>query len=190
MATQAERRTATTHALRQAGRELFGRRGFVGVSVDDVALAAGVTRGALYHYFDSKERLFEEVFQEVEAALVQRVLRASAAATGPVEQLRAGCDAFIDATADRQIGRIALIDAPVVLGWTRYRELDEQNFLSHLRNAMDAIRGPAAGDENEMLARALLGALCEVALRAATHPRERASAKAAAHTLVAAAARV
>lgn len=188
MTTQAERRSATTQALRRAARKLFGRRGFDSVSVDDIADAAGVTRGALYHYYDSKEQLFEAVFEEVELALVERVLHATITAIDPLDQLRAGCEEFIDATADRQVSRIALIDAPLVLGWARYREVDERNFLTLLRNAMDAIRGTTQPHENAMLSRALLGALCELALRAATHPDEREAAKRAARTLADAAA--
>lgn len=188
MATQTERRSATTKALRRAARKLFGRRGFDSVSIDDVADAAGVTRGALYHYYASKEQLFEAVFEEVELALVERVLRATLAETDPLEQLRAGCEEFIDATADRQISRIALIDAPLVLGWARYREVDERNFLTLVRQAVDAIRGTKQPNENAMLSRALFGALCELALRAATNPDERDAAKRAARILADAAA--
>jgi len=189
MVTQSERRASTSHALRLAARELFGTRGFDHVSVDDIAAAAGVTRGALYHYFDSKEQLFEAVFEEVETGLVERVVRASFTSTDSEQRLRDGCDAFIDATADRELSRIALIDAPAVLGWFRYRELDEQHFLALLRTAIDAVRDSAPAEDNEMIARALLGGLRELAVRAATHPGERAAAKRAAGMLVAAVAR-
>ena len=73
MPTQAERSATTTKSLRQAARRLFGRRGFESVSVDDIAAAAGVTRGAFYHHYDSKEELFEVVFVEIQTMLLDHV---------------------------------------------------------------------------------------------------------------------
>lgn len=44
---------------------LFGHHGFAGVSIRKVAKALGVSTGTLYHYFDSKEALFEATVQHV-----------------------------------------------------------------------------------------------------------------------------
>lgn len=189
MATQSERRTATTNALRRAARSQFGQRGFDQTSIDDIATAAGVTRGALYHYFDSKEQLFEAVFEEIEVELVDQVVAATAVMADPAEALRVGCDAFLDATADPALSRIALIDAPAVLGWARYRRLDEQYFLALVRVAIDSIHPEGPPEVNAMAARALIGGLTEVAIRAASHPSERDHARAAAHMLADAAVR-
>lgn len=190
MATQSERRAQTTAALRRAARSHFGRRGFDDTSIDDIATAAGVTRGALYHYFDSKEQLFEAVFEEIEGELVEKVATESVAAIDSVGQLRAGCDAFLDATADPRVSRIALVDAPAVLGWARYRELDEHYFLALVRAAIDTIHPDREAATNAMLARALLGGLTELAIRAASHPSERDDARVAAYALADAAVRV
>lgn len=40
-----------------AGFDLFRRKGYCGTSVDDLCAAAGVTKGAFFHHFDSKEAL-------------------------------------------------------------------------------------------------------------------------------------
>jgi AcrR family transcriptional regulator len=53
----------------RAAADLFGRRGYVGVQVDDVARAAGVGKPTLYRYFASKEELFLQVFGDALAAL-------------------------------------------------------------------------------------------------------------------------
>ncbi len=45
--------------LLQAGIELFRRKGYVAATVDDVCQAAGVTKGAFFHHFASKEALAE-----------------------------------------------------------------------------------------------------------------------------------
>src|SRR4051812_11535931 len=61
---QSPARTARTRAeiLDHAGR-LFRLRGYAGTSIDDIMLAAGLTRGAFYAHFESKEDLFAEVIR-------------------------------------------------------------------------------------------------------------------------------
>ena len=61
MASQAERRTATRGAILDAAGNLFSGQGFAATSVDAVAAAAGVAKGAVYHHFASKEAIFEAV---------------------------------------------------------------------------------------------------------------------------------
>ncbi len=48
----------------KAAAKVFSRQGFHQARVEDIALAAGVGKGTIYEYFDSKHRLFEEVVQE------------------------------------------------------------------------------------------------------------------------------
>ena len=60
----------------EAARDLFRRRGFDGASIDQVMNAAGLTRGAFYAHFDSKDDLIREVLS-IEAGLVQSLRRAA-----------------------------------------------------------------------------------------------------------------
>jgi AcrR family transcriptional regulator len=59
--------------------EDFGRRGFDGVNVADLAAAAGVTTGSLYHHFGSKIGLYGFVRAEAEQRLLDRMEGAAAA---------------------------------------------------------------------------------------------------------------
>jgi AcrR family transcriptional regulator len=52
---------ATKEALVKVGRRLFAKRGFAGVSAEEIVASARLTRGALYHHFDGKEGLFQSV---------------------------------------------------------------------------------------------------------------------------------
>jgi AcrR family transcriptional regulator len=171
--TQAERSETTRRALLDAARELFAERGFASTGRDDIARRAGVTRGALYHHFGSKEQLFRAVVEELEGSIVERVVTSSLRATDALEQLRIGCLAFLDACMDPAVRRIVLLEAPAVLGWDQWREIDARHGLAVLRvglqEAVDA--GRITATAVDPLAHMLLGALNEAALIVATAPR-------------------
>jgi len=56
--TPERRRQLTRTALMEAAAEVFARRGFHAASLEEIAEAAGFTRGAIYKNFESKEELF------------------------------------------------------------------------------------------------------------------------------------
>ncbi|MCF8178606.1 MAG: TetR/AcrR family transcriptional regulator [Sulfuritalea sp.] len=62
--TRQRRKEARPAELMAAALELFVEKGFVGTRLEDVAARAGVSKGTLYLYFDSKEALFKAVVQE------------------------------------------------------------------------------------------------------------------------------
>ena len=65
---------ATRRAVLAAARSLFGRKGYAQTSVDEIAEAARVTKGAVYHHFIGKEALFRAVHAEVEAEAQARAV--------------------------------------------------------------------------------------------------------------------
>ena len=71
MSSQAERRAATVAAILTSARALFGGRGFEATSIDDIAEGAGVAKGAVYHHFDSKEAIFTQVLEAVQADIAR-----------------------------------------------------------------------------------------------------------------------
>src|SRR5437899_1552091 len=120
----ADRSEATRAALIGAGRELFAERGYADVATEEIVRAAGVTRGALYHHFAGKVGLFEAVYEDVERRLVEEIAASAlSSASDPLAALHAGAQAFLDACEDPAVQRIALVDAPSVLGWERWREI-------------------------------------------------------------------
>ena len=62
--TREEKKARTRTQLIDAAATVFGRRGFVAASLDEVAEEAGLTKGAVYSNFDSKEDLFQAVIDE------------------------------------------------------------------------------------------------------------------------------
>ena len=145
---------------------LFGERGFAATSIEDLASAAGVTRGALYHHFASKEDLFASVFEQVEVELMAAAHRGGAAGTDAWDRLRRGCRAFLEACNDRAVQRIALLDAPAALGMERWRAIEEKYALETIRISLHMAmkEGNLPERPPEALAHLLLGALNEAAM--------------------------
>ena len=123
--TQADRTAATRTALIAAARPLFAEHGYAAVSTPDLAAAAGVTRGALYHQFKDKQGLFLAVVNAVEDDLTTRLgeTLAASGASDPAAALHAAVDAWLDACQEPEVRRVLLVDAPSVLGWDVFREI-------------------------------------------------------------------
>ena len=109
---RAEQVAQTRAALVTAGRLLFGTKGFAATSVEDIARAARVTTGALYHHFPTKAAVFEAVFEQVHAEMLVASAAASAAAGGALEQMTAGFGVFLDQVLEPEVQRILVTDAP------------------------------------------------------------------------------
>ncbi|WP_211589557.1 TetR/AcrR family transcriptional regulator [Microbispora sp. H11081] len=79
---------------------LFAGRGFESTSVQEIVAAAGVTKGAMYHYFDSKDDLLREIYARVLRLQMERLNR-FAEAEGPVaERLHAAARDVVVTTVD------------------------------------------------------------------------------------------
>jgi AcrR family transcriptional regulator len=166
--TQAERTAATRNALIAAARRLFTENGYDGVAAEEIVREAGVTRGALYHHFGGKAQLLEAVYERLEAESTERVARIvlGSELESPVEAMRAGIEAFLDECAEPELQRIALHDAPAVLGWDRWREIAAANGLGLIEASLAA--AIEAGEIRQLpvkpTAHLLLGALDEAAM--------------------------
>ncbi len=168
--TQAERTAGTRATLVAAARPLFATKGYAAVGTDELASAAGVTRGALYHQFGGKEALFVAVFEEVEAEVADRIAsRPGLADADPLAAALDGIDGWLEACADPEVHRIALIEAPAVLGWERWREIGRRYGVGLVEAMVAGLvdSGTVAPQPVRPLAHVLVGALEEAALYAA-----------------------
>jgi AcrR family transcriptional regulator len=161
---------ATRRALLAAARRRFGTLGFKGTSLDDVAADAGVTKGALYHHFQSKEHLFLEVYDQVEAELSARGLEAGTRGTDAVDALQRGFAAFLDLALEPEVQRIALLDAPSVLGAAAKREVDARYSLAAVRAAVEVgiAEGRLVALDADVVASLLIAGCMQAALLIAT----------------------
>jgi AcrR family transcriptional regulator len=164
--SRVEKGKATRERLVAAGRKLFGERGYDATSIEAILEAAGVARGALYHHFPTKEALFDAVLDRVIADLSKEVAQAARAEPDPAASLRAGCAAWLRMALDPAVQRIVLLDPPAVVGWTRWREIDEQHTLGGVRANLQRIAdsGRLEQGEVEVMAHMLLAAVSEASL--------------------------
>jgi AcrR family transcriptional regulator len=172
-----QRGQATRDRLLAAARGLFGARGYEGTSIEAVLASSGVARGALYHHFQSKAELFDAVVEEVFVEIAAQTDAAARRGADRLERLRAGSHAWLRMALDPAIQRIALLDPLTVLGWARWRELDEQYTLGALRASLRGLVGDGRSDSREvdLLAYMLLAALNEAALFIASADDQRAA---------------
>ena len=183
--TQAERSGATQSALIAAARRLFAAQGYAGTPREDIVAAAGVTRGALQHHFRDKQGLFLAVYEQVEQEVMEAVATAAVRATDPVEQLRAGCQAYLDEVLDPAVQRICAIDGPAVLAADVRQEITDRYALGLVREVVE--QGMAAGlvakAPVEPFARVLLAGVTAAAEYVATARDPRKARKEAGRTL-------
>jgi AcrR family transcriptional regulator len=174
MATQDQRRKATVGAIVKAARTLFGRDGYEATSIDDIASRAGVAKGAVYHYFASKAQVFAEVIDQVHGASAAATIRAAESAATPKDAIVAGTRAFLLASIEPECRRIVLTDGPAVLGWQKWRELDEKHFGNLVLLSLKDALGESADDVRlSATCHMLLGAITEAAMDASTARKPR-----------------
>lgn len=166
--TQAERSAATQQALVTAARRLWGERGYAAVSTPEIAEAAGVTRGAMYHQYPDKSKLFLAVIETVEADVIARLGKAVAARRpkSPAAALRVSADAWLDIAAEPEVRQLVLLDAPSVLGWAGFREISLRYGLGMTEQLLQAAinAGELEPQPTRPLATVMIGAMDEAAM--------------------------
>jgi AcrR family transcriptional regulator len=163
-----ERGQATRAHLVDVATQLFASHGYDGTSIEAVLAEAGVSRGSLYHHFAGKDALFWAVLEGVAARVGEQLTALEREAPDPVAALRVGYLGWVRLASDPVVQQTVLIDAPAVLGWQRWREIDEQNLgwiKAALTYAADA--GRIERRHVDVFAHIVLAAANEVALKVA-----------------------
>ncbi len=163
----AQRSSVTRATLLGAARALFAERGYAAVGTEEIVRRAGVTRGALYHHFrGGKAELFTAVVEQIEQELVEEIATGAMSGADPFDALGRGCDAWLEACVRPDVQRIALIDAPSVLGWEAWRELGMRYGLGLVEGALAGAMDAGALERQPVrpLAHVLVSALDEAGL--------------------------
>jgi AcrR family transcriptional regulator len=166
MTKRAAQGRATREQLIEVATRLFAERGYEDTSIEAVLAAAGVSRGALYHHFTGKDALFGAVLESVQHRITAELATAIGDAQDALATLTAAALAWIDLAGDPVVQRIMLIDGPAVLGWERWRTMDEGQTLGTMRAMLQAISdsGHLTPELVDSFAHMILAALDEIAL--------------------------
>lgn len=164
--SKAQQKQQTIQKLLEVAREMFSGGGFAESAMEDIVKQAGVTRGALYHHFGSKEGLFQAVLATVQKEIGEQVEAEAAKSEDAWQQLILGCLAFVSSAIEHRNRRILLIDGPSVIGWETWRRMDEENSMRHLREQLQLLQeqGYLRPVSIEALTHLLSGAMNEAVL--------------------------
>jgi AcrR family transcriptional regulator len=87
----------------------FSERSYDEVSIDDLARAAGISKGLLYHYFPTKRDLYVAGLRATADELIARTIAAAAIDLPPIDRMRAGLDAYLDTVSGHARAFVALM---------------------------------------------------------------------------------
>ncbi|MEV4597780.1 TetR/AcrR family transcriptional regulator [Amycolatopsis sp. NPDC049253] len=91
---------AVPRRLLQHATKLFAKKGFDRTSVQEIVEAAGVTKGAMYHYFGSKDDLLYEIYARVLREQTSQLERVASSAAPLRERLAAAASDVVVSSID------------------------------------------------------------------------------------------
>jgi AcrR family transcriptional regulator len=178
---------STRQALVSSALDLFTKRGYAGTSLEAIVKRARVTKGALYHHFSGKQALFEAAFDQVETRAMDGLTEVVAGEGTAWERAMAGIQAYVGVCLEPSYQRIVIHEAPVVMGWERWREAEEHFSYGLVRAMVEALvdAGEIEPLPVEVTARILFGALSAGAETIASSPEPKKAAADVRRTIVA-----
>jgi AcrR family transcriptional regulator len=94
--------------LLELSMQAFSERAYDDVSIDDIARAAGISKGLLYHYFPTKREFYVAGLNEAARQLLEKTLATPEGAT-PLDRLRHALDAYLEYVSRHARGYRALL---------------------------------------------------------------------------------
>jgi AcrR family transcriptional regulator len=155
----------------RAAQRLFAERGYANVSVDEIAAAAGCTKGAVYHTFKDKRDLFRAACMLVLDGIVEHIEGATMEVVEhSVDEIVTGGDKLFDAYEAPNVRRLLLIDGPAVLGIDEWTRMQERLRIELGEHALDHVADAGLIDRAlvPMMAHLLFGAFSQGVLQMAT----------------------
>ncbi|PCI81669.1 MAG: hypothetical protein COB20_01580 [SAR86 cluster bacterium] len=165
MPKQAER-TATTQAnILSVAQEIFARDGYAKAALAQIVEMSGVTTGAIYHHFGGKKELFIAVAKKVEQYIVDQGAISAPKTGSDWERFESNILNTLEICARPDIQRIVFRDAPTVVGFFEWREIEIQYGFGKMQKAIAklAANGIIDAPNSDLTAQILLGAIMEAA---------------------------
>ena len=126
--TKAEQTLRTRRAILDRARHLFATKGYAATGTEEIISELGITRGALYHQFNSKLSVFQAVVGEAYSEIIGYITTKIEPIDDNWERLIVGCQAFLEISQREELRRLVLIEAPAVLPADTLAEFDQTAF--------------------------------------------------------------
>ncbi|MBW0103755.1 TetR/AcrR family transcriptional regulator [Pseudonocardia sp. KRD291] len=174
---RAEYTESTRDAVLDNAARLFGEQGYGATSLDEVAAAARVTKGAIYHHFTNKAALMTALIDRLERDAHRRLHGRFAELSATSDPATAGLaviDEFLMMCSDPVYGGLVFREAPIALGWQAWRACEEEYAIVLVEEVLremqrtGAIPGPVTGT----LVTVVFGMLCSSGQLLAETPEE------------------
>lgn len=149
----------------------FGARGYASVTVEEIATAAGMTKGAVYYWFADKDDLGRELQHELYSRLSTLGQRAMDPHGNTVSNMQRAFDAYLEALGDLGEARFFLRDAWTIPVLEESDRRDHEQAAQEIREVLTAAmaRGEMVQLDPDALARVLLGIWAEATLHVLRH---------------------
>lgn len=108
--TQSERYPEIRQNILKQAARLFAEQGYAGTTIIDLAEACESSRGALYHYFGSKEDILFHILDEHVRLLFEEIQTAVQSKKDPLEQCRAVIETMVTVNAGSQNEQVVLLN--------------------------------------------------------------------------------
>jgi TetR/AcrR family transcriptional regulator, acrAB operon repressor len=130
----------TRNRILDAAEQVFLERGVSRTSLNEIATAAGVTRGAIYWHFQDKSAVFNEMMTRVTLPFEETMRRIDDPDTDPIAALRAGLEgAFARAVGNPQARRVFEI-ATYKVEYVEETEAVRQRHVAHRGEKLEQFR--------------------------------------------------
>jgi len=141
----------------------FAGRGYAAVSIEEIAEAAGVTKGAVYYWFADKDDLGRDLQHELYERLATQALAALDPTGDAVSNMRRAFEVYLDALGSLGEARFFLRDAWTIPALDAGGRRDHEDAVAMVRGVLAAAveRGEIVALDPDALARILLGAWAE-----------------------------
>ncbi|MBP0020726.1 MAG: TetR/AcrR family transcriptional regulator [Cyanobacteria bacterium SBLK] len=137
--TKAEQTARTRRAILDRARELFMTKGYGATGTEEIIADLGITRGALYHQFGSKQGVFRAVIEEAYQEIARYIETQAMQVEEPWERLMGGSHAFLEIAHREDIRRLVFIEAPAMLDADTLAQCDRQYGYGLLVQAIQAV---------------------------------------------------
>lgn len=172
MVTQQKRSETTRGILLSAFRKSLLDNGLEATTTAKILTVTGLSKGALYHHFTSKNEIVEALYEAESRGAIERASASVDPKAPPIERLREACKAWLAEVRDPDVARILFEIGPKALGTVRTKQIEDRFSLGVFEALLNEAnkRGDITLSAPAMAARFLNAMMAEASFVQQTDP--------------------